>query len=335
MNNMPQNKNVKKRSGRKRKKMEKLKEVICSEHNSMTLDDLKKDTIFFSGTSERIVPNQLPNTRVMSAIEDLIVLDTVHGAQMILDNEDYVFILVPRSDSIHHQTHVHHTLATLAAVNRAKHSAKTRGKARIPVAEGKGKYTTVGLKPNRGRTGITKSWPDKLSETDRCNVVSLMNTIEELAKGYLPSDALRGIEKARLVGNWQKIKTGASPPNIWSSLAIALNYYLNVHTDQDFFYSLLTVASKHGLREDIDQYSMNTEICNYFVFPEQGRAVALRPGDMLLFNPKYQHCLSSRTSFYENKDVFSLSLYLKSGVVGKNNNSLPLTDAELNLLEQR
>ncbi|MCK7495298.1 MAG: hypothetical protein MZW92_32575 [Comamonadaceae bacterium] len=263
------------------------------------------------------------------------MFDTLHGGQMILDNEDYIFILVPRSDSIHHQTHVKDTLATLNAVNKAKNCAETRGKARIPVAEGKGKYTTIGLKPNRGRTGITESWPDKLNETDRCNVVKLMNTIEELAKGYLPSDALRGIEKASLLGNWQKIETGTSPPNIWSSLAIALNYYLNAHTDQDFFYSLLTVASAHGLRQDINQYSMNTEICNYFAFPEQGIAVALRPGDMLLFNPQYQHCLSSRTSFYENKDVFSLSLYLKSGVVGKNNNTLPLTDAELNTLKQR
>jgi hypothetical protein len=114
--------------------------------------------------------------------------------------------LVPRSDSICDQTYVNHTLATLHAVNQAKISAKTRGKAQIPVAEGNGKYTTVGLKPNRGRTDIPESWPDKLSKTDRWNVVHLMSTIEELAKGYLPSDALPGIEKARLIRNWQKIK---------------------------------------------------------------------------------------------------------------------------------
>jgi hypothetical protein len=161
-----------------------------------------------------------------------------------------------------------------------------------------------------------------------------MKKCEELAKGYLPSDALRGIEKARLIGNWHKIQTGASPPNIWSSLAIALNYYLNVHTDQDFFYSLLIMASAHALQEHIDRYSMEAKVCNYFTFPEQGIAVALRPGDMLLFNPLYQHCLSSRTSFYENKDVFSLSLYLKTAVVGKNDNTLPLTDADLDSLQQ-
>jgi hypothetical protein len=162
-----------------------------------------------------------------------------------------------------------------------------------------------------------------------------MNRCEELAKGYLPSDALQGIENARKVGNWHSIKTGASPPKIWSSLAIGLNYYLNSHTDQDFFYSLTTIASAHGLQEHIDRYSMETQVCNYFTFPEQGIAVALRPSDMLLFNPLYQHCLSSRTSFYENKDEFCLSLYLKTAIFGKNDNTLPLTDADMYSLEQR
>jgi hypothetical protein len=46
----------------------------------------------------------------------------------------------------------------------------------------------------------------------------------------------------------------------------------------------------------------------------------------------YEHCLSSRTSAYETKDVFSLSMYLKTAIVGKNDNSLPLTDIENRLL---
>jgi hypothetical protein len=136
-----------------------------------------------------------------------------------------------------------------------------------------------------------------------------------------------------LLGNWRNIKEGASQPNIWGSLAIALNFYLNLHTDEDFFYSLTTIASAHGLREDIDRYNMKAEVCNYFTFAEQGIAVALRPGDMLLFNPVYQHCLSSRTSFYESKDVFCLSLYLKTATVGKNDNTLPLTESNMYSLE--
>jgi hypothetical protein len=92
--------------------------------------------------------------------------------------------------------------------------------------------------------------------------------------------------------------------------------------DEDFFYSLTTIASESGLQRDIDRYSMEAEVCNYFMFAEQGVAVALRPGDMLLFNPMYQHCLSSRTTAYQHNDVFCLSLYLKTAVVGGNDNSL-------------
>jgi hypothetical protein len=65
---------------------------------------------------------------------------------------------------------------------------------------------------------------------------------------------------------------------------------------------------------------MDAEISNYFAFPEEGISVALRPGDMLIFNPLYRHCLSSRSSGFEGKDVFCLSLYLKTAVVGGNDN---------------
>jgi ectoine hydroxylase-related dioxygenase (phytanoyl-CoA dioxygenase family) len=78
---------------------------------------------------------------------------------------------------------------------------------------------------------------------------------------------------------------------------------------------------------------MDADVSNYFVFAEQGVVVALRPGDMLIFNPKYHHCLSSRTSAYENKDIFSLLLYLKSAAVGQNNNTIPLKKVEIVLLE--
>jgi hypothetical protein len=86
---------------------------------------------------------------------------------------------------------------------------------------------------------------------------------------------------------------------------------------------LFVTTDERGLQNGIDRYSMEAEVCNYFSFAEQGITVALRPGDMLLFNPLYQHCLSSRTSFYKQNDVFCLSLHLKTAVVGGNDNSLP------------
>ena len=228
-------------------------------------------------------------------------------------------------------THVKKTLTSLYALDKGKSSAEVRGKTRIPVAEDDGKYTMVGLKPNRGHTGITESWPKKLSRVDRDTIIKLMTRCEEVAKGYLPSNEIRGLQIAQLLEEWQELNGVASRP-IWGSLACGKNYYMNSHLDEDFFYSLTTIASEGGIRQDIDRYSMDAKVCNYFTFAEQGIAVALRPGDMLIFNPLYHHCLSSRTSLYETEDVFCLSLYLKTAVVRKNNNSLPLTETDIHLL---
>ena len=106
---------------------------------------------------------------------------------------------------------------------------------------------------------------------------------------------MRGLRIAQLLGEWPEIEGGASQP-IWGSLECGKKYYLNAHLDDDFFYSLTSMSSKFGLQEDVDRYGMDAKVCNYFAFPEQGIAVALRPGDKLIFNPRYHHCLSSRTS---------------------------------------
>ena len=54
------------------------------------------------------------------------------------------------------------------------------------------------------------------------------------------------------------------------------------HMDEDFFYSVVTVQAE---KSDGSLYSMSDDICYYFVFTEYGVAVALHPGDVLLFNP--------------------------------------------------
>jgi hypothetical protein len=113
---------------------------------------------------------------------------------------------------------------------------------------------------------------------------------------------------------------------------LVMTSFNNYHRDEDFFNSLLTIVSEHGLKDDIDQYKMDARVCNYFTFAEQGVAVALQPCDILLFNPVYKHCLSSRASAYETNDIFSLSMYLKTAIVGMNDDSLPLTEIENHFL---
>jgi hypothetical protein len=84
--------------------------------------------VFFSGTSSRIVPNQVPNSIVLSAITDMKVVDTVEGAQMKSDSGDTVFVLIPRQDAITKVLHVNKTLELLRALNKATGFAEKRGK---------------------------------------------------------------------------------------------------------------------------------------------------------------------------------------------------------------
>ena len=71
------------------------------------------------------------------------------------------------------------------------------------------------------------------------------------------------------------------------------------------------------------KYEHDDAIVVYFCFPRLGLAVPLRPGDALTFNPREEHAISSRC---ENKtEVYTILFYLKTAVVGLNDNQLNLT----------
>ena len=66
-------------------------------------------------------------------------------------------------------------------------------------------------------------------------------------------------------------------------------------------------------------YQVNDRIVCYFAFPQIGIAVALQPGDFLLFNPQEPHFISSCCKAED--EIFCTSSYLKMGIVGLNDNS--------------
>jgi hypothetical protein len=170
--------------------------------------------IFFCGTrsTETLLPISMTNAYVLSAIEHLKVIDTISGARLTLTNGDTVFTLIPRHDAIRKLSHVKKTVTSLYALENAQPKAEIRGKTRIPMAGDDGKYTTVGLKPNRGCIGVTESWPKKLKQSDRRKICSLMSTCEDVAKGYIESHELRGLRIAQLLGEWPQMEGVASQP---------------------------------------------------------------------------------------------------------------------------
>ncbi len=109
--------------------------------------------------------------------------------------------------------------------------------------------------------------------------------------------------------------------NVWSSMATSCNYISPSHTDKDAFLSCLMVTHVPlGTEMKKQKTMLNMDVAVYFCFPEQGIAVALRPGDILFFNPLHHHCLSQRTSEYRNEEVYVTSFYVKSSEMGGNDN---------------
>ena len=100
---------------------------------------------------------------------------------------------------------------------------------------------------------------------------------------------------------------------IYNGMGFGINVYLRSHVDQDFTFSIVQAHI------DNHDYIVNDKIVCYFAFPQIGIAVALRPGDFLIFNPQEHHSISSRC--YAQDEVYCISSYLKTAVVGLNDNS--------------
>ena len=80
------------------------------------------------------------------------------------------------------------------------------------------------------------------------------------------------------------------------------------------------------------KYEHDDSVVVYFGFPRLGIAVPLRPDDDLIFNPMEEHALSSRCD--NETEVYTISLYLKTAVVGMNENDVQLTPSLEMLLNQ-
>ena len=104
------------------------------------------------------------------------------------------------------------------------------------------------------------------------------------------------------------------------SAAVGWNVCLESHVDCDFGISMACILKPNHHCQNDDA------VVVYFCFPRLGLAVPLRPGDVFLFNPREPHCLSSRCE--KSDDLYCISFYLKSNVVGLHDNSIPLLPKE-------
>ncbi len=98
----------------------------------------------------------------------------------------------------------------------------------------------------------------------------------------------------------------------YNGLSFGVNVHLRAHTDKDFTMSIVQAHIDRQVYKNCDAV-----IC-FFAFPRIGIAVVL---DFFLFNPQEPHCISSRCQ--NGDEIFSLSSYLKTAIVGLNDNSNP------------
>jgi hypothetical protein len=156
----------------------------------------------------------------------------------------------------------------------------------------------------------------------------MVQKAEHCAQNVLPSAVINALKRTKEKFEWNCIMTTKTndikkDENIlWSSVATSYDYASATHTDKDFFLSMLTVTtSEHTIS---NQYVYDQPIALYFNFPELGLSIGLRPGDHLIFNPLYYHCVSTKNFAVYKNHVHVTSFYLTTAIVGGNNNNKKL-----------
>lgn len=234
-----------------------------------------------------------------------------------------VFILFPRKDALLINKDGRDLCAALTRVSK-KSPNLLRGKGKEVF--GNKKYCCVGAKRRRFSSGIEPGHYkfENASSDDWDCIVSAVKRCEHAFYAYSKTDVIRHIQKARELVNWETIKfsntTDDGSAQIFNGLAFGVNVYLRAHIDEDFTYSV-TQVHLSGVA-----YQLEDETVCYFCFPRLGVAVPLKPGDFLLFNAMEYHCVSSRC--FGEMELYCISSYLKTAVVGGNDNSIVLTDGE-------
>ena len=108
---------------------------------------------------------------------------------------------------------------------------------------------------------------------------------------------------------------------LFPALALSKNVALTMHNDDDVFFSVAAVYAEDDWNHRKKKLKKELEVLKYFMFG-CGISVAMRTGDMLIFNAQEQHCISTNTEACGEKGVFTTSHYCKTNVFGLNDNDI-------------
>jgi hypothetical protein len=285
-----------------------------------------KPKLYVAGLPSTIPP--LPRySTAWNVHEHFNVFHNAHGRGCHMQG---AFTLLPRSWIKHCFLTTLEFFDAFKKIVKAHPRLDPRGDGKVPVyePEAPNTYFTCGVAPKRfGKDLITvgrKLTKQKRMMTPTQLLHKYMRKATHAALGYMDSESIAFARIFKALSNLPAFQLGdheIDPQSIWTAIAIAINVAMESHDDKDFYMGLVGVLGAKG-------YHANDEspesVLQYFCFPSIGSAVALRNGDLLLINPLLPHCISSRAT--KDEDVICTSLYLKTALVGGNNNDRSVDD---------
>jgi hypothetical protein len=301
------------------KKAHKLKSTLptygpTNGHGIATKEQLLNSKHAFSGRKDGSIPTA-PSNWVIYPFDRCEVVSCDGEGGICYNEGELVFAIASRENIDTRFSKLGDVHESLESIANGKGMSLCRGTNQVVMLDaGDPLYRTTGATARRNAHGVYVKKPTECLERSWNIIGSLSNAVHHVAESITPMDLIQGIQKATNV-----IPLGNSYC-IWNSVAFGKNVFLNSHIDEDSFLSVTTVITDPT---NGSHYEKDDPIVQYFVFPEVGFAVALRPGDVLVFNPLYFHSVSSQTEEGEKQHVYCLSFYLKTVVVGGNNNALP------------
>jgi hypothetical protein len=257
---------------------------------------------------------------------------------LMLPGSPTQIVLVPRYDALKWTAMLEgeNSIAladALDAVAQATAGSSIRGDNRIVICNKGCKYSCVGNQACRNRVGVSdmhKALNQVQSVHQRC-ILSYFRQTEHLFDMHLDTHQVRHIRAAIDLVDAKTFTVPLSKEDhpttsrYYGAYGCGMNVYLQAHDDNDFTYGVVSAHMR-------TQYLIKDRPVVHFAFPRLGIAIPLRPGDVLFFNPKEPHCISSRSCNDDN--IYNLSLYMKSTNLGLNDNGKALLPAEEKLLSQ-
>lgn len=192
---------------------------------------------------------------------------------------------------------------------------------RVVCEDGNNRICLAGAKVQQGNGGKIKDrfLPSAMKARKVSAIKKFFSRVDHIVKSYLDTNSIVGLGMLNelLEHGSLNLTKDCQVKSYFPSIAIILNGYVSLHVDEDFSLSVLTIVAKGILKK-------NSPILVYFCHPSIGRAMGLRCGDVVAFDPREPHFMSSRVD--PSIDVICCAQYFKTGVAGRNDNQQDLSE---------